>query len=134
MVFLYLHDFSVLSWKYGVMLAIMIVLSYNIWCSISMLCSIVIMLTAWHVLVWYHDGILLFIGWHITNSTNFIQKIQKIRLRLTDLLVNFDVESLFTQVPIKDTLNMCHTCDILNKGLTWNFLWSHSANKAENKI
>ncbi|XP_018367903.1 PREDICTED: uncharacterized protein LOC108764261 [Trachymyrmex cornetzi] len=43
---------------------------------------------------------------HITNSTDFIQKIQKIRLRPIDLLVSFDVESLFTQVPIKDTLNI----------------------------
>jgi len=41
---------------------------------------------------------------HITNSMDFIQKIQKIRLRPTDLLVSFDIESLFTQVPIKDTL------------------------------
>jgi len=42
---------------------------------------------------------------HITNSTNFIQKIQKIQLRPTNL-VSFDVESFFTQVPIKDTLNI----------------------------
>jgi len=39
---------------------------------------------------------------------DFIQKIpfKKIRLRLSDLLVSFDVESLFTQIPIKDTLNI----------------------------
>jgi len=37
---------------------------------------------------------------------DFIQKIQKIRLRSTDLLVSFDVEFLFTQVPIKNTLNI----------------------------
>jgi len=37
---------------------------------------------------------------------DFIQKIQKIRLRPTDLLVSFDVEFLFTQVPIKNTLNI----------------------------
>ncbi|XP_018311528.1 uncharacterized protein [Mycetomoellerius zeteki] len=43
---------------------------------------------------------------YITNSTDFIKKIQKIRLHPTDLLVSFDVESLFTQVPIKDTLNI----------------------------
>ncbi|XP_018372103.1 PREDICTED: uncharacterized protein LOC108766985 [Trachymyrmex cornetzi] len=43
---------------------------------------------------------------HITNSTDFIRKIQKIQLHPTDLLVSFDVESLFTQVPIKDTLNI----------------------------
>ncbi|KAG5340239.1 INDY1 protein, partial [Acromyrmex heyeri] len=43
---------------------------------------------------------------HITNSTDFIQNIQKIRLRSTDLLVSFDVECLFTQVPIKDILNI----------------------------
>ena len=40
------------------------------------------------------------------NLMDFIQKIQKIRLRPTDLFVSFDVESLFTQVPIKDTLNV----------------------------
>ncbi|XP_018307957.1 uncharacterized protein [Mycetomoellerius zeteki] len=39
----------------------------------------------------------------ITNSTDFIKKI---RLHPTDLLISFDVESLFTQVPIKDTLNI----------------------------
>jgi len=39
---------------------------------------------------------------HLTNSMDFVQKIQKIRLRSTDLFVNFDVESLFTQDPIKD--------------------------------
>jgi len=33
---------------------------------------------------------------HITNSTDFIQKIQKIRLRPTDLLVNFDIEAFHT--------------------------------------
>jgi len=43
---------------------------------------------------------------HISNSTDFIQKIQQIRLCSIDLLVSFDVESLFTQVPIKDTLNI----------------------------
>jgi len=37
---------------------------------------------------------------------NFIQKIQKIRICPTDLLVYFDVEFLFTQIPIKDTLNI----------------------------
>jgi len=45
-------------------------------------------------------------GTHIINSTDFIQKIQKIRLHPADILVSFDVESLFTQVPIKDTLDI----------------------------
>jgi len=43
---------------------------------------------------------------HIINSTDFIQKIQKIRLHPADIMVSFDVESLFTQVPIKDTLDI----------------------------
>ena len=54
---------------------------------------------------------------HITNSTDFIQKIQKIRLRPTDLLVSFDVESLFTQVPIKDTLNIIKTSHEISSDL-----------------
>jgi len=45
-------------------------------------------------------------GTHIINSTDFIQKIQKIRLHPADILISFDVESLFTQVSIKDTLDM----------------------------
>jgi len=45
-------------------------------------------------------------GIHIINSTDFTQKIQKIRLHSADILVSFDVESLFTQIPIKDTLDI----------------------------
>jgi len=42
-------------------------------------------------------------GTHIINSTDFIQKI---RLHPADILMSFDIESFFIQVPIKDTLNI----------------------------
>jgi len=42
---------------------------------------------------------------HIINSTDFIQKIKKIRLHSADILVSFDAESFFTLVLIKDTLD-----------------------------
>jgi len=43
---------------------------------------------------------------HIIDSTDFIQKIQKIRLHPANILVSFDVESLFThKSPSKNTLS-----------------------------
>ena len=54
---------------------------------------------------------------HIANSTDFIHKIQEIRLQPTDLLVSFDVESLFTQVPIKDTINIIKTSQKVSSDL-----------------
>jgi hypothetical protein len=41
---------------------------------------------------------------HINNSEAFIQKLSYINLQETDLLVNVDVGSLFTKVPVEDTL------------------------------
>ncbi|CAK9810876.1 hypothetical protein ANTPLA_LOCUS6713 [Anthophora plagiata] len=43
---------------------------------------------------------------HIQNSTHFIQKIQNIRLEPNDILVSFDVQSLFTNIPIQDSINI----------------------------
>ncbi|KAL0269178.1 UNVERIFIED_CONTAM: hypothetical protein PYX00_006990 [Menopon gallinae] len=43
---------------------------------------------------------------HIKNSQHFVQAISEINLTDNDLLVSFDVESLFTNVPIYDTLNL----------------------------
>ncbi|KAG5348176.1 DEAF1 factor, partial [Acromyrmex charruanus] len=62
---------------------------------------------------------------HITNSTDFngLHKIQKIRLRPTDLLVSFDVESLFTRAELRKFLiflnqhpNIHFTIDIEENG------------------
>ena len=43
---------------------------------------------------------------HIRNSTHFIETIDKIHVSPSDCLVSFDVESLFTKVPIKDTIEL----------------------------
>ena len=42
----------------------------------------------------------------IKDSTHFINKIQEIKLNPEDILVSFDVVSLFTKVPLRDTLNI----------------------------
>ena len=42
----------------------------------------------------------------ILNSQHFVQRIQDLVLDPGDLLVSFDVESLFTKVPILDTVNI----------------------------
>ena len=43
---------------------------------------------------------------HIENSKQFIETIKTIRLDETDILVSFDVESLFTKVPLPDTIEL----------------------------
>ncbi|GJQ86009.1 hypothetical protein Trydic_g14953 [Trypoxylus dichotomus] len=43
---------------------------------------------------------------YILNSTHFVQIISEITLQPTDLLVSFDVTSLFTKVSIPDSLNI----------------------------
>jgi hypothetical protein len=41
---------------------------------------------------------------HIKNSEDFIHKLNTISLKESDILVSFDVVSLFTRVPLEDTL------------------------------
>jgi retron-type reverse transcriptase len=41
---------------------------------------------------------------HIRNSEDFIHKLNTIYLQESDILVSFDVVSLFTRVPLEDTL------------------------------
>jgi hypothetical protein len=43
---------------------------------------------------------------HITNSKSFVNKLCSIKLQDTDMLVSIDVMSLFTRVPLEDTLHM----------------------------
>jgi hypothetical protein len=43
---------------------------------------------------------------HIRNSAHFIEIIKNIEISTQDLLVSFDVESLFTMVPINETLTL----------------------------
>jgi hypothetical protein len=40
---------------------------------------------------------------HIKNSEAFVQKLQNMQLQETDLMVSFDITSLFTKVPTEDT-------------------------------
>ena len=48
---------------------------------------------------------------HVINSRHFIEKINNINIGPTDLLVSFDVESLFTNVPVTEA------CDIIKTRL-----------------
>ena len=43
---------------------------------------------------------------HIKNSSEFVQTLSGIQLENTDLLVSLDVVSLFTRVPLADTLRL----------------------------
>ncbi|XP_011864941.1 PREDICTED: uncharacterized protein LOC105560403, partial [Vollenhovia emeryi] len=46
---------------------------------------------------------------HIRNSIDFVNRITKIKTEPNDILVNFDVVSLFTNVPVQDTLDIIRT-------------------------
>ncbi|KAG8232876.1 hypothetical protein J437_LFUL011582 [Ladona fulva] len=43
---------------------------------------------------------------HVKNSSHFIEILTKTRLKNTDILASFDVKSLFTCVPIEDSLKI----------------------------
>ena len=43
---------------------------------------------------------------HITNSLQFVQTLKSIHIQQNDLMVSFDVMSLFTRVPIADSLKL----------------------------
>ena len=47
---------------------------------------------------------------HVVNSTDFIDQIQDLAIQNTDTLISFDVESLFTSVPVKDSCQIIHKC------------------------
>lgn len=53
----------------------------------------------------------------IENSTDFVRKIQKIKTQPEDILVSFDVESLFTNIPITETLDIIKRSGHLDKNL-----------------
>jgi len=40
---------------------------------------------------------------HLTNSEKFVQKKQSITLQSTDILASFDVDSVFTMIPLENT-------------------------------
>ncbi|XP_025993485.1 uncharacterized protein LOC113004435 [Solenopsis invicta] len=52
-------------------------------------------------------------GSHIKNSIDFVNKITKIKTKPNDILVSFDVVSLFTNVPVQDTLDIIKKSDKL---------------------
>ncbi|GJQ82875.1 hypothetical protein Trydic_g2613 [Trypoxylus dichotomus] len=43
---------------------------------------------------------------HVLNSTHYVELIFEITIQPTDLLISFDVTSLFTKVPIPSSLNI----------------------------
>ena len=43
---------------------------------------------------------------HVLNSSSFIQEIKDLRLDPNDVLISFDVVSLFTNVPVDETCNI----------------------------
>ena len=43
---------------------------------------------------------------HVVNSKEFVTKIEQIRLGKNDILVSFDVVSLFTNVPVEEACNI----------------------------
>ncbi len=40
---------------------------------------------------------------HIKNSAHFLQKLQPVQAKSTEIMVSFDISSLFTNVPIAKT-------------------------------
>ncbi|XP_039303541.1 uncharacterized protein LOC105205165 [Solenopsis invicta] len=52
-------------------------------------------------------------GSHIKNSIDFVNKITKIKTTTNDILVSFDAVSLFTNVPVHDTLDIIKKSDKL---------------------
>jgi hypothetical protein len=43
---------------------------------------------------------------HVRNSTKFVNILKSLRVNPHDIMVSFDVVSLFTKVPIKDTMDL----------------------------
>ncbi|XP_071052952.1 uncharacterized protein [Onthophagus taurus] len=42
---------------------------------------------------------------YVRDSTHFVESVKRIKLDAEDMLVSFDVESLFTRVPVKDAVD-----------------------------
>jgi hypothetical protein len=43
---------------------------------------------------------------HVKNSADFIQRLKCAIVKETDILISFDVVSLFTEVPLKETIQL----------------------------
>ena len=60
------------------------------------------------------------LGWHSENSKIFSDYVRKLKVKDDEILVSFDVTSLYTNVPIKETLLIIKTlmendADLQNK-------------------
>jgi hypothetical protein len=53
---------------------------------------------------------------HVVNTKHFVEITKDLQVTDTDMLVSFDVESLFTNIPVKETLNVIETR--LNQDIT----------------
>ena len=45
---------------------------------------------------------------HVLNSADFVESIKNLGLMRNEIMVSFDVESLFTSVPVNDVIKLTH--------------------------
>ena len=43
---------------------------------------------------------------YIKNSSHFVTRLEDINMEQTDMMISFDVKSLFTMIPIKDSITI----------------------------
>ena len=67
-------------------------------------------------LAWLLSPLVEHSSWHMTNSTEFVHSLGSLEVGLEDLMVSFYAVSLYTQVPLGESLNLLsqhHSEDIL---------------------
>ena len=56
--------------------------------------------------------------YHIRNSADFVQSIKDLRLTRNEIMVSFDVESLFTSVPADEVIKLTYNLHLLDESLS----------------